>query len=589
MERGLPEGCAKRLYDGLWNLKNSFRLELQGDPPIQHPPMKIQLKEGAIPRRMRQRRLSASEQGWLHAYLEELGQLGYMERVWSSAWASNAAAPPKPVEPGTDLVDVAYHNVKRRMVANYVYVNSQTVETGAPMPLLHDMQGSIGQAICFAKLDASKGYWQLGLDPESGNIMVIQAGSRLYKPLRAPQGATSSAQEFQSAMQNMVDDYYGKKVLVWIDDFLFWANNPEQLVSNLLCVLERTHAKGLKFSIEQGKADFYSTEMLWCGKLISPEGIRHHPGRLKDLTDMPEPRRASELVQFLSTANWMRDSLPEFAAIVRPLQDLLTMLIQHQKRRNKTAAAKISLKEEWEAEHGEAWSAAKDLLLHAVTLAHPDPSKALCAFSDASELFWGLMLSQLPKPELSNALRSSRHEPLAFLSGNFRENQLRWPIVDKEGYAVIQLYKVYHLIYGRRLHIFTDHRNLKYIWGAIPSTVSKATSQRLQSWQGIFGSLDYQIEHIPGEENHWGDMLSRWLGADLAQRAIQLKMLRLNHGVVYDNTIFQLPSIQSLRNQQLDELETLTSFDTETIELLCLDLNLERDNELLLFRHEGKV
>ncbi len=27
-ERGLPDGCAKRLYDGLWNLKNSFRLEL---------------------------------------------------------------------------------------------------------------------------------------------------------------------------------------------------------------------------------------------------------------------------------------------------------------------------------------------------------------------------------------------------------------------------------------------------------------------------------------------------------------------------------------------------------------------------------
>ncbi len=83
------------------------------------------------------------------------------------------------------------------------------------MPLLHDMQSSIGQATCFTKLDAFKGYWQLGLDPKSGNIVAIQAGSRLYKPLRAPQGATSSAQEFQSAMRNMVGDDYDKLAKSW--------------------------------------------------------------------------------------------------------------------------------------------------------------------------------------------------------------------------------------------------------------------------------------------------------------------------------------------------------------------------------------
>ncbi len=203
-------------------------------------------------------------------------------------------------------------------------------------------------------------------------------------------------------MKNMVgDDYYGKKSLIWIDDFLFWADNPEQLVDNLLYVLQRTHHKGLNFSIEKGKADFYSIEMLWCGKIFSREGIRYHPGRLQGLIDMSSPRMASELMQFLSAANWMRDSLPEFAAIVRPLQDLLTKLMQHSKRRNKTAAAKLHLQEYWNSAHEEAWSAAKDLLLHAVTLAHPDPSKALCAFPEASDLSWGLMLSQLPKPELT--------------------------------------------------------------------------------------------------------------------------------------------------------------------------------------------
>ncbi len=60
------------------------------------------------------------------------------------------------------------------------------------MRLLHDIQIPIGQATCFAKLDTFKGYWYLGLDPESGDTMVSQSGSRLYKTLRAPQGAATS-------------------------------------------------------------------------------------------------------------------------------------------------------------------------------------------------------------------------------------------------------------------------------------------------------------------------------------------------------------------------------------------------------------
>ena len=40
-------------------------------------------------------------------------------------------------------------------------------------------------------------------------------------------------------------------------------------------------------------------------------------------------------------------------------------------------------------------------------------------------------------------------------------------------------------------------------------TTSKAAAQRLQGWAAYVGQFQYRIEHIPGTQNSWGDMLSR--------------------------------------------------------------------------------
>jgi len=63
------------------------------------------------------------------------------------------------------------------------------------------------------------------------------------------------------------------------------------------------------------------------------------------------------------------------------------------------------------------------------------------------------------------------------------------------------------------VHIFTDHRNLAYIFNpdACVSSVSKALAQRLEGWKGVLGQYRYTIRHIPGDRNAWGDLLSRWV------------------------------------------------------------------------------
>ena len=63
------------------------------------------------------------------------------------------------------------------------------------------------------------------------------------------------------------------------------------------------------------------------------------------------------------------------------------------------------------------------------------------------------------------------------------------------------------------VHIFTDHRNLAYIFDpeTCVTSVSKALAQRLEGWKGVLGQHRYTMCHISGDRNAWCDLLSRWV------------------------------------------------------------------------------
>ena len=89
---------------------------------------------------------------------------------------------------------------------------------------------------------------------------------------------------------------------------------------------------------------------------------------------------------------------------------------------------------------------------------------------------------------------------------------MRWATVDKEGFAIVNTFRRLEYLLWGGVHIFTDHRNLTYIFNpeACVGSVTKAMAQRLETWKAGLGQR-YAIEHIPEERSCWGDLLSRWV------------------------------------------------------------------------------
>ena len=144
----------------------------------------------------------------------------------------------------------------------------------------------------------------------------------------------------------------------------------------------------------------------------------------------------------------------------------------------------------------------KAAVAQAVVLAHLQEDKTVCLFTDASNDV------TIEDYESGSSPTLWTHEPLGFLSGQFKGAQLRWGIPDKEGYAVrISCGKFAHLLIRERgFVIFTDHRNLTYIFnpaGAV-STMAKPQADRLERWAMFLRCFTYGVFHINGEQQCMG-------------------------------------------------------------------------------------
>ena len=182
----------------------------------------------------------------------------------------------------------------------------------------------------------------------------------------------------------------------------------------------------------------------------------------------------------------------------------------------KRRIAKVKLEEaEWNATHYTVFSKVKDILANAVTLAHPDDSKIICLFTDASDKHWSGVLTQIPPADLDKPFAEQNHQPLAFISGSFTGSSSRWSTAEKEESTAI-MNSVdpldYLLMRPQGFHLFTDHSNL--IFTSNPETaafrMNKRSISKIHRWAMKLSEYQYIVVHTSGADNYWADLLTRW-------------------------------------------------------------------------------
>jgi hypothetical protein len=300
-------------YEEIW------RIRLGSDPPVKISPMRCELKPGFEPYKASSRRYSPLAQEFMEVETERQIKWGFAYLNPSSQWASSPFCVRKRVKEGENLpplIDLM------RMTVDLREVNRRTTTTVWPMPNLEVVLGGIAGAKCFALFDLTSGYWQFPLDPSCREMFSYITDRGIFTPTRVPQGAAGSVAYVQASMCHIL----GSELLYicaipWIDDVLLWANSDKELIESSRKLFDRCKSFGLKLHAK--KCQVYTRSAIWCGRVISSEGVAHDPSRLEALRSISLPTTGADLQQFICAVNWLRMTLPDYARTVAPLMNFM--------------------------------------------------------------------------------------------------------------------------------------------------------------------------------------------------------------------------------------------------------------------------
>jgi hypothetical protein len=135
--------------------------------------------------------------------------------------------------------------------------------------------------------------------------------------------------------------------------------------------------------------------------------------------------------------------------------------------------------------------APQKLLTTAPVLAQPDIEKPFDVYCDASDTGIGGVLMQDGRT-------------IAYTSQQLRRHEEHYPTHDLELLAVVLTLKVWrHYLLGNLLHIYTDHKSLKYLF------TQPDLNMRQRRWLELIKDYELEVHYHPGKANVVVDALSR--------------------------------------------------------------------------------
>ena len=267
------------------------------------------------------------------------------------------------------------------------------------------------------------------LDEESSKLCTFNTPFGRHLFLHVPFGIASASEIFQRVMSQMVEDIDGSEAIM--DDIVVWGKDQTEHGMRLTQVMDKAKARGLKFN--KGKCKFRQNQISYVGHVLSGEGLKAHPEKIRAVQDMKQPQSQRELMTFLGFIQYLKKFMPNMADISAPLRKLTEKDVEWK----------------WTETEENSFNKLKKLATEAPVLRFYDPTLFLTLSVDSSSTGLGCVIMQ-------------EGQPIAYASRALTKTQHNYPQIEKETLAVVFGCEKFHqFVYGRNVEVETDHRPLQ--------------------------------------------------------------------------------------------------------------------------------
>lgn len=453
-----------------WLLKEEFQeIFKDGLGTYTGPEVSIELDEMVQPIFMKSRKVPFPLKVKVEEEIERQIQLGVLEPVSYSKWASPVVPVLKP--DGTVRLCGDYKGTLNKAIVTDTY----------PLPTANESFVALSGASVFTKLDLEQAYTQMKVDERSADLLTINTQKGLFRVKRMAFGIKSAPGLFQRTMEALLAGIPGVAVL--LDDILISGKDDEEHDERVKAVLGRLTSAGLR--LKKAKCVFGANEVVFLGYKVDKHGIHPTEEKIAAIKNAPTPTNKTELQAFLGLLGFYERFLRGKSTILEPLHRLL----------DKKA---IWI---WSQKHDDAFARVKDLLQSDDLLVHYDLNKPLVLSCDASPYGVGAVLSHV--------MEDGSERPIAYGSRTLHQHERNYAQIDKEALSIMfGLSKFHQYVFGRKFRIVTDHKPLLGLLHP-NKRIPEVISPRMFRWSLKLGTYDYDLEFRPGKLHSNADGLSR--------------------------------------------------------------------------------
>lgn len=365
-----------------------------------------------------------------------------------------------------------------RQVVDYRYLNDHIKFANYPLPQINQLLDELKGSEYFTNLDLHSSFFQIRLPEDKRKYTTFSTILGNFKYRVLPQGLNVSPGTMQRLTDNIIAPIKYLGIVNYLDDFVLGTNSLEQMLYKLRKLFQELRKAGV--TLNPSKCSFMLPKIKVLGHEVDKNGIRPLEDNLRKIKEFPIPNTTKRLQRWLGQASYYRRFIPNFSKIAEPLFELT-------KKRKKFI---------WNDLAQQAFDELQDALSKEPILQHPNFSKTFILSTDSSDTCIGATLGH--KDESGLIL------PISYYSKKLVAHQKKWPIHEKELFAIQEAVKAFkHYLYGRHFIVRCDNSAIQSI------KKLENPANRLARMILYLNDYDFTFEKIPGSENQVADLFSR--------------------------------------------------------------------------------